>query len=176
MIIVPKYNILFFFEDDAEYLCKTNLSHFYTPNRFHVFQENALDEFVENYYSYLCGSHTDYNKLFTEGKVFPKTTGLKYAIWIDKAGKMRNTSHNDPRIKVYIDRKDNPYPVCFKHDKNNNTIYIPKGVESKELKRVFNEICAFILLNKDILIKLWDCEIDFDDAVQQLISINKKSK
>ncbi len=163
---IIKYNdIYFFFEDDVEYLCECYLNNYYTPNRFHNFESDNVKEFIKNYYNYyFCGLSTDYDKLFTEEKLIKDITGLKFAIWIDPAGKNRNVSHNEPRLKVYFEGKE--YPVLFKTEVK----FADEDNVPKELKRELPAIQKFVYHNKRELIAYWYRYFDDFDLLKKKIA------
>jgi hypothetical protein len=89
-------------------------------------------------------------------------SGLPYNLWIDEVGKDRTIEHSIPRLKVLLSFS-NSVPISIEQ----NPKILLKGVFLAKAERELNErkmkdIYAFIRKNKDMLIKHWNKEIDYN--------------
>ena len=94
--------------------------------------------------------------LYEMSNLWPDKTGLKEVIYISA----KNANHG-PRIKVFENKspKSKSFTVTLDLD-----VVGKSFVNSKELKRIFE----FITLNKTVLQKHWDFELDSGDAISQI--------
>ena len=103
------------------------------------------------------------NELQEMANISKDKTGLSYDIWLDSVGKDRKVSHRKPRLKVRLDNKE-LIPVSIERE--------PKIlVKGKEIPK-FRQFKKFILLNYDILMKHWNLEIEDDDVLDLIKSID----
>lgn len=100
--------------------------------------------------------------LYEMANVNKEDTGLPYNLWIDSAGKDRNTSHNSPRLKVEVDGELIPVSIS-----DNPTILVNNVKITK-----FNIIKRYIKKYKNVLLKHWNRV--YTDR-QTLLKLNKLS-
>jgi hypothetical protein len=93
------------------------------------------------------------NFLFEMANFNPQHTGLKEVIWV----LVKNANHG-PRIKIFKDKqaKGESFSVTIE---NEPRVIGDCFVNSKELEN----IKKFILLNKKLLIKYWEYQLDTVD-------------
>ena len=98
--------------------------------------------------------------LYEMSNLWPDKTGLKEVIYISS----NNTNHG-PRIKVFKDKKptSKSFTVTFDLEVIGSSF-----VNSKELKRIFD----FITINKEVLLKHWNYELDSGDTIKQIKKVN----
>ena len=90
--------------------------------------------------------------------IFPDKTGLKYTVYVS----VKQGSH-DPRIKIFKGKKpqgDNFSVTIEDEPKTIGTVF----VNSKELNKIYN----WVKLNKKVLLKHWNFEIDSLEMLSQL--------
>ena len=99
--------------------------------------------------------------LYEMSNLWPDKTGLKEVIYISA----KNANHG-PRIKVFKDKSPKSKNFSVTLDLN---VIGSSFVNSKELKRIFE----FIKLNKNVLQKHWDFELDSGDTISQIKKVKK---
>ena len=86
-------------------------------------------------------------------------SGLPYDIWLDPAANNRNMRHNSPRLKVVVDGERIPYIIS---DNPRQAIGVRKKVKHE------TDIIAWIIQNKEILLKQWNSEISDKEALEKI--------
>ena len=103
------------------------------------------------------------NELQEMANISKDKTGLPFDIWLDSVGKDRKVSHRKPRLKVRLDNKE-LIPVSIEKE--------PKIlVKGKDIPK-FRQFRKFLLLNYEILMKHWNLEIEDDDVLDLIKSID----
>lgn len=86
-------------------------------------------------------------------------SGLPYDIWLDPAASNRNMRHNSPRLKVVVDGERIPYIIS---DNPRQAVGTRKKVKHEA------DIIAWIIQNKEVLLKQWNNEISDKEALDKV--------
>lgn len=87
-------------------------------------------------------------------------SGLDYDIWLDPAGKSRNTSHsNSPRLKVVVGRERIPYSI------SNTPKMLVKNRASIEHEA---EVLRWIAQNSNALLQHYNLQINDKDILNRV--------
>lgn len=124
---------------------------------------------IETYYNYLENGKyesaerlesvwkTSHNEILTEADIMPEDSGLKYQIWVDTIGSIRNKSDKSPRLKVKLINSDNsgtPFSIPTKKGERSRALVdLPKGEKIKG--RDLNKIFKFIGKYNDVLLTFY---------------------
>ena len=99
---------------------------------------------------------------FEMANLFPKHTGLPFVVWISYKG----GAQHDVRVKV------SPGPKAMPSGMASVAIRPNVRIVEGEIGGVdFDLLTKWIELNRDVLVKYWDGEIDTKDAIDSLLRI-----
>ena len=101
--------------------------------------------------------------LFTMSNLSPRRTGLPFVVWISPRG---NAQHD---VRVKISQSPRAVPVEFVTVTVRPTVAVINGtLPNRELAL----LRKWIELNRDVLIRFWDGDIEYtEDVLEQLRSI-----
>lgn len=93
-------------------------------------------------------------------KIVKKRTGLKYDLWCDSLGKLRD-SDILPYVMIRSDIEDGEWLVLDVLDgviKTGNCIYFPE----------YEKVIAYVVKHKEAFLKHWNKDMDDLDLIQSL--------
>lgn len=99
---------------------------------------------------------------FEMANLFPKHTGLPFVVWIS----VRGGARHDVRVKVSANAKATPGEMA--------TVGIRPEVhivEGAMTRHDFEQLRAWIELNRVVLLAYWEGDIDTQDALESLAKV-----
>lgn len=112
------------------------------------------------------------HKLYEEeemANVSPDITGIPYALWVDCLGNERNTNHNEPRIKVEVE-KHKYIPIIISDNPD-----IPESVKKKGVTdfRGLQLVKKYVKNYKDIFLAHYNRKINDSQLLACLGALNE---
>ena len=108
-------------------------------------------------------SQGDSEALFEMANLFPKHTGLPFVVWVSYKG----GAQHDVRVKVSPGTEVLPSQMV--------SVAIRPGVHVVEGKMSASDLAVltkWIELNRDVLVKYWEGDIDTKDAIDAIRPVN----
>jgi hypothetical protein len=94
--------------------------------------------------------------------LFPKHTGLPFVVWIS----VRGGARHDVRVKVSYNAKAIPGEMATVGIRPDAHV-----IEGEMDTFAFNQLKAWIELNRAVLVSYWEGDIDTQDALEALVKL-----
>lgn len=125
---------------------------------------------MKSLHQHILDSRWD-SPLYEMANIGKKRTGLNVIVWVEVKNENKYR-HNFPRMKFVNSTSNNLLPnLLTPISIEDNPKVLIKNIKLNISSSDFSNLCKWIRLNKDLLIKLWNGEIDSADFIETMKKI-----